>query len=37
MMKTMDIVFAILHLDIERNTEALLKDVIPSYAHQMVG
>lgn len=37
MMKTMDIVFAILHLDIERNTEALLKDVIPSYANQMVG
>ncbi|XP_067643871.1 mediator of RNA polymerase II transcription subunit 24 isoform X2 [Eurosta solidaginis] len=37
MMKTMDIVFAVLHLDIDRNTEALLKDVIPMYAHQMVG
>uniref|UniRef100_W8BVH2 Mediator of RNA polymerase II transcription subunit 24 n=2 Tax=Ceratitis capitata TaxID=7213 RepID=W8BVH2_CERCA len=37
MLKTMDIVFAILHLDIERNTEALLKDIIPLYANQMVG
>ncbi|XP_054732184.1 mediator of RNA polymerase II transcription subunit 24 [Anastrepha obliqua] len=37
MLKTLDIVFAVLHLDIDRNTEALLKDVIPSYAHLMVG
>ncbi|KAI8120832.1 Mediator of RNA polymerase II transcription subunit 24 [Lucilia cuprina] len=37
MMKTMDIIFAILHLDIERTTEALLTNVVPSIIHNRQG
>lgn len=37
MMKIMDIIFAILHLDIERTTEALLKNVVPSIIHNRQG
>lgn len=37
MMKIMDIIFAILHLDIERTTEALLTNVIPSIIYNRQG
>ncbi|TMW52032.1 hypothetical protein DOY81_002884 [Sarcophaga bullata] len=37
MMKIMDIIFAILHLDIERTTEALLTTVIPAIIYNRQG
>ncbi|XP_073842226.1 mediator complex subunit 24 [Musca autumnalis] len=37
MMKTMDIIFAISHLDIERITEALLTNVVPSIINNRQG
>ena len=36
-MKIMDIIFAILHLDIERTTEALLTNVIPAIIYNRQG
>lgn len=36
-MKMMDIIFAILHLDIEKTTEALLTSVVPSIINNRQG
>lgn len=37
MMKTLDIIFAISHLDIERTTEALLVHVVPIIINNRQG